>query len=596
MPVLPNTLLNTLVERSTNATSQNATSKALHVVCAWPVSGQYGPGSRVLYYALVAVCVFARKAAWLRSACLAAALLFPAVAALHAIVLAAVHVNGAADMDVYGSFQLCSIGILAAPVTVRLSGTYLKAQGRNLIYIWTFLLLAGLLSLMVEFIRIDTKACLYDDSGKPLSTDLTKFPYGNITCGLPCYVGTGPYGPSPSSPLRQDSANNIYVIPQPDKLTFNTATLMAAGCCLPAILSLIFMWNKILEINWWKKKTDEDAEQRDNEFITGTNGATIGDMKGVDGYIRKFLSSVEIPVFGAAVLAILILGERNFFSRQVVYQTEPIASVGQWAPIVGTVLALVGSLYLLLSRDPKTVNEEQSLNAPEHHCTCSGHGERVGRSPASSRSGSTSGIPNGYITTTPTRASVVENEKEKEKEDEANKGFRLSVAHALESMVEYFGTAADDRFDDSQFRRSRADDFPEIPGEELRNENVRHIRETYNKVRDADGNVSRAGSPHSQRSRRSASPFSSPSSPRQAMTMPAERESCLEPLGRASSSGSRALGKRRDTLEVPSAVHHNPTRITTTTVSTNSSDDMARVQSSPTIMITPFFDAPSVTH
>ncbi|EHL03780.1 hypothetical protein M7I_0097 [Glarea lozoyensis 74030] len=47
-----------------------------------------------------------------------AALLFPAVAALHGIVLASVHVEGAVDMDIYGAFQLCSIGILAAPVAV----------------------------------------------------------------------------------------------------------------------------------------------------------------------------------------------------------------------------------------------------------------------------------------------------------------------------------------------------------------------------------------------------------------------------------------------------------------------------------------------
>ena len=46
------------------------------------------------YYVLVAACVFARKVEWLRDACLAAALLFPAVAALHGIVLASVHVNG----------------------------------------------------------------------------------------------------------------------------------------------------------------------------------------------------------------------------------------------------------------------------------------------------------------------------------------------------------------------------------------------------------------------------------------------------------------------------------------------------------------------
>lgn len=46
------------------------------------------------YYVLVAACVFARKREWLRNACLAAALVFPAVAAIHGIVLASIHVNG----------------------------------------------------------------------------------------------------------------------------------------------------------------------------------------------------------------------------------------------------------------------------------------------------------------------------------------------------------------------------------------------------------------------------------------------------------------------------------------------------------------------
>jgi hypothetical protein len=46
------------------------------------------------YYVLVAACVLARKKEWLRNACLAAALILPAVAAIHGIVLAAVHVDG----------------------------------------------------------------------------------------------------------------------------------------------------------------------------------------------------------------------------------------------------------------------------------------------------------------------------------------------------------------------------------------------------------------------------------------------------------------------------------------------------------------------
>ncbi len=46
-------------------------------------------------------------------------------------------------MDVFGAFQLCSIGILAAPVTVRLSRTYFEDPGRNAIFVWSVLLLAG---------------------------------------------------------------------------------------------------------------------------------------------------------------------------------------------------------------------------------------------------------------------------------------------------------------------------------------------------------------------------------------------------------------------------------------------------------------------
>ena len=129
--------------------------------------------------------------------------------------------------------------------------------------------------------------------------------------------------------MRGGSANNIYVIPAPDKLTFGTATLLAAACCIPAILSLISMWNKILEINWKARFGHGDEDERVDEPIEGTNSATIGKMREVNALVRLFLSAVEIPVFGAAVLAILIIGERNFFSLQVKYQTEPIASIGR---------------------------------------------------------------------------------------------------------------------------------------------------------------------------------------------------------------------------------------------------------------------------
>jgi hypothetical protein len=118
--------------------------------------------------------------------------------------------------------------------------------------------------------------------------------------------------------MRGGSANNIYVIPTPDKLTFGTGMLLAAACCVPAILSLVSMWNKILQDNW-KVRFGGGNE---DEQITGTNGATVGKMEGVNTRIRLLLSVVEVPVFGGAVLVILFFGELNFFSKQVRYQVS----------------------------------------------------------------------------------------------------------------------------------------------------------------------------------------------------------------------------------------------------------------------------------
>jgi len=305
------------------------------------------------YYALMVACVLARKEEWIRNSCLAAVLLFPAVAAIHGIVLAALHRNGefvgglahtstsprpfqidylhalpagAVDMDVYGALQFCAIGILTAPVTVRLSNTYFNNPGRDIIFLWTGLLLAGLLSLTVEFIRLEPTRCPPDDPATIEWNSTGKFSYQS-NCSMIC----GDAGPF--SPLRKDSDNNIYVIPMPHELTFSTATLLAAACCIPAILSLVSTWIKILEKNWEKlARRDQETENPDQQPIKGTNGATPVQMTRIADRIRGWLTLIEIPVFAVAVMAILVKGEMNFFSEPVRYQTEPITSVGKSSP------------------------------------------------------------------------------------------------------------------------------------------------------------------------------------------------------------------------------------------------------------------------
>ncbi|RGP78909.1 hypothetical protein FLONG3_2814 [Fusarium longipes] len=468
----------------------NETSDPLQVICAWPVSGQYGTGTRVLYYVLIAACLVARREEWLVNPCLAAALVLPAVAAIHGIVLTAMHNPNAVDMDIYGAFQLCAIGILAAPVTVMMSKTYFNDPGRNTIFLWTFLLLIGLLSMTIEFYRIETHDCTSDASGNPVSNVASNFTYieGN-NCGLICSTQDGP-----RSPMRGGSANNIYVIPAPHTLTFGAATLLAAGCCVHAVLCLVSMWDRVLEINWRRRfgrQQEEDAVSEED------GGANKGVMKKVNDTIGFFLRILAVPVFGGAGLAILIVGEINFFSPQVDYQTEPMANIGQWAPVTGTAMAMIGSLYLLLARhaeeagDPYTPHQ---CNCPHCHIDNSAQHSRLSHQDSVSSLDSPQAGPSITVTqSNPTiissqlspnvdlnryRSSVSLQHREPSMEGHhmvespPRNPYRQKIENAFFRFGEIIGTPPHDFITEPKVREPGHVDVPMIPGERYRNERV----------------------------------------------------------------------------------------------------------------------------
>lgn len=181
------------------------------------------------------------------------------------------------------------------------------------------------MSLAIEFFRLKSTACPKDDNGNPVPTNPGSFKYNNITsCGLVCSVEEGPF-----SPIRGGATNNIYVIPTP-WLSFGAATLITAGCCIPAVLSMASMWSRIRWINWFRNYVgkDEEAETMD-EVISGTNNATRRGMKRVDGGITFKQQVVESLVFGGVVLALIIVGEVNLFGKQAMFQTESLASIGR---------------------------------------------------------------------------------------------------------------------------------------------------------------------------------------------------------------------------------------------------------------------------
>ena len=154
---------------------------------------------------------------------------------------------------------------------------------------------------------------------------------------------------------------------------------------------------------------------------------------------------------------------------------------------------------------------------------------------------------------------------------------RRRVAKIIVSVGETLGSKAHNLVDDSEFRRGKAVDWPETPGEPWRNKELRITRALYNPSRDADGNAtplprspSRAGSSRGDARGRSPRPGLSPSrshSPtrpppavarqQRAGTLPEtptfrRHDHHPPPLPLLAQERQRA---RSDTLEVPSVSH-----------------------------------------
>jgi hypothetical protein len=335
--------------------------------------------------------------------------------------------------------------------------------------------------------------------------------------------------------MRDGSADNIYVVPAPYILKFGAATLVAAASCIPGILSTVSIWNKIVKTNSVKRFGAPNAD----EVIEGTNGATIQGMKTVNNLIRRLLGVVEVPVvshssvlchnalrthttrtmndklttsalqFGGAVLALIIFGERNFWSEPLYFQTEPPENIGQWSNICASAFAACGSLYMLLVKYLERVEEGEGSthdDLSQCHCTCHGHGSIRPRSISdTSEAAEPSRPPLAVMAGTDIRAfrretepsytvSSTRTEPYPDTEDAlrglgirqvdsntntSSVGNRSGVTNALMKFATSFGTTSSDRFDDHAFRQGKVTGFPEIPGELNRNSRLPQIKQQW---------------------------------------------------------------------------------------------------------------------
>lgn len=311
---------------------------------------------------------------------------------------------------------------------------------------WTALNLAGLLSLIVAFYRADPKSCR-DGSGNIVTW--STFESTPDICG-PC--------DSEHTLIRKDPSNPAQWILAPHVgMTINTATLLSAACCIPSILSLLSVWTKVMHLNWLKRWRRNDRSGSDPELAGGGgDNASMQPQQGrpeddedaaraerfMEKRIKLVLGLVERIVFTACILAIVVLGERNFWSHEMREGVEPITSIGQWGPIVGAALAVVGSVWTSSGDDAQ--DDEFLPDSPEQMAEGAALGE-AGPSTGGRQATADSTVP--------------------------GQGHRGRVNKGLFKVLKIWGTPGAERFaDDVRTRKYR--DYPLIPGEKERNEHL----------------------------------------------------------------------------------------------------------------------------
>ena len=283
-------------------------------------------------------------------------------------------------------------------------------------------------------------------------------------------------------------------------------TLFSAGCCIPPVLYLVYMWIKILKHNW----TQAFAEDKEDvERASRTPG----------NLVRNILDYQEFLLFGALVVCILILGEWNFFTVQVKWQSEPMTAVGrrfpfisvrwlkvlmlfpgQWATFVGPAFAVAGAWFV---RGRKDENKTDGSDCPGDSSSTQPHRDR---SPASSQGVAAGGsidethrlsnaaerTPTEVEITTSLQAAALNGERA------SGKPMPLRVQDRSLSFGNSLLNPSQDLFHDDRKWRRDADRYVRTPAEHLLHQNLEDIEARYNSGGVADGSTTPIGEQHSR--------------------------------------------------------------------------------------------------
>lgn len=185
--------------------------------------------------------------------------------------------------------------------------------------------------------------------------------------------------------------------------------------------------------------------------------------------------------------------------------------IGQWAPVVGTGLAILGSLYLLLAAEMAAEEKTQDnlTQGPAHPCPTCG-GDDMYRSRSVSTSSQSTSRGSGEMEEVVIYPSFPTIREMTTLSGESDPGGRRIAARFFNAASSYLATKAHNNFEKTGFERNQRTTFPEVPAENFRNENYNDMKNIFENTPSRSRTTSFVGSDYSNGEGGSRTPREAP--------------------------------------------------------------------------------------
>ncbi|KAI9761905.1 MAG: hypothetical protein M1840_001521 [Geoglossum simile] len=352
------------------------------IECIYPVSGQYGRAPRALYYALLLFVLIYRRHIWLAAGAAASCITFGGATAVHAFILACIRAastplvqdssvslnqtdsvlvqSRVLDLDVDATLAVVGAGFLTLLPLAIGSSSFRNSGAQPILVLWGLLMLIGMLCCLVNLYAINASAngpfhqyrfCpphhndslpLFGPSVPNLPTSWNKsvaqFFKQNSTSDLNCFYPCA----ASFQLLRQQSEIQIIPFPavrnhSPEYWALYILVNIVYGCMPVTILACISLF--ILRFC----STTPTSETLGYRSIL--RNLDILASSPINRKMAYQMLLVMLQVYALVITPLILLTFVALAEWSISFdpESESIQHIGQWAPLVGVALVLVGA-------------------------------------------------------------------------------------------------------------------------------------------------------------------------------------------------------------------------------------------------------------